>query len=264
MNRSLCVDEVVAVLELVQVALHVAVEVALDVALHDRLGIDVDAGAVDAGDPLADQFSVHEHPGVVASRMGQPGHAQHPVAQRLLDIGPVLNGVVERHVARPDQGFDRGDVGVANLPKSMCRHGLSLFIEPQNDFFLMPTSANVAPRRKSCSGYLDRSRLAPRVPGASGPFEVAPTAVRLLVSHRVPLGLRHRDPDGDHVVERIEGIECLLLLIGHCHISRTSRLSDSMRRDTVFDASSTLLVFRNRHATTEQAILSLLLTTVQS
>ncbi len=30
-----------------------------------------------------------------------------------------------------------------NLPKSTCRHGLSLSIEPQNDFFLTPTSANV-------------------------------------------------------------------------------------------------------------------------
>src|SRR6476620_12080762 len=119
-------------------------------------------------------------------------------------------------------------------------------------------------RRKLRAGYLDRGRFAPRVPSASGPFEVAPTALRLFVSHRIPLGLRHRDLDGDHVVERIKRIECLLLLICHCHVSRTSRLSDSMRRDIAFDARSTLLVFRNRHATTEQAILSLLLTTVQS
>ena len=54
-------------LELVEIALHVAVEVPLDVALHHRLGIDEDAGAVDAGDPLAYRRSVDEHPGVVAS-----------------------------------------------------------------------------------------------------------------------------------------------------------------------------------------------------
>ena len=115
MNFSLASRKSSVMLDFVQIALHVAVEVALDVALHDRLGIDVDAGAVDATDPLADQRSVDEHPGIVASRIGQPGHVQQPVAQRLLDIGLVLNGVVERHVARPDQGFDRGDVGIAEL-----------------------------------------------------------------------------------------------------------------------------------------------------
>jgi hypothetical protein len=30
-----------------------------------------------------------------------------------------------------------------NLPKSMCRQGLSLLIDPQNDFFLTPTPLNV-------------------------------------------------------------------------------------------------------------------------
>ena len=115
MKSSLASTRSSRVLDFVQISVHVAVEVALDVALHDRLGVDVDAGAVDATVPLADQGSVDEHPGVVASRMGQPRHAQHPVAQRLLDIGLVLNGIVERHVARPDQGFDRGDVGIGEL-----------------------------------------------------------------------------------------------------------------------------------------------------
>ena len=114
-ERQPLFEEVVVMLELVEIALHVAVEVALDVALHHRLGIDIDAGAVDAADPLADQCSVDEHPGIVASRIGQTGHVQQPVAQRLLDVGLVLNGIVERHVPRPDQGFDRGDVGVAEL-----------------------------------------------------------------------------------------------------------------------------------------------------
>src|SRR6478672_5632615 len=36
-----------------------------------------------------------------------------------------------------------GTLALPNLPKSTCRHGLSLSIEPQNDFFLMPTSVNV-------------------------------------------------------------------------------------------------------------------------
>src|SRR6185369_427123 len=65
------------------------------------------------------------------------------------------------------------------------------------------------------SGDLDLARLAPSEPGVSGPFEVAAAALGLLHSHRIPLGLRHRDLDRDHVVERIKGIECLLLLISH-------------------------------------------------
>ncbi len=52
MNVQPLFEEVVVVLELVQIAVHVAVEVALDVALHDRLGIDEDARAVDAADAL--------------------------------------------------------------------------------------------------------------------------------------------------------------------------------------------------------------------
>ena len=34
-------------------------------------------------------------------------------------------------------------VAPPNLPKPMCRHGLSLLINPQNDFFLTPTPLNV-------------------------------------------------------------------------------------------------------------------------
>src|SRR6476620_9066746 len=36
-----------------------------------------------------------------------------------------------------------GTLASPNLPKSTCRHGLSLFMEPQNDFFLTPTSVNL-------------------------------------------------------------------------------------------------------------------------
>src|ERR1700741_2795884 len=36
-----------------------------------------------------------------------------------------------------------GTLASPNLPKSTCRHGLSLSMEPQNDFFLTPTSVNV-------------------------------------------------------------------------------------------------------------------------
>src|SRR6201992_2914980 len=36
-----------------------------------------------------------------------------------------------------------GTLASPNLPKSTCRHGLSLSMEPQNDFFLKPTSVNV-------------------------------------------------------------------------------------------------------------------------
>src|SRR6266478_8301837 len=42
-----------------------------------------------------------------------------------------------------------GTLALLNLPKSMCRHGLSLLIEPQNDFFLTPTSVNMV-----CAGKL--------------------------------------------------------------------------------------------------------------
>ena len=91
-------------------------------------------------------------------------------------------------------------------------------MEPQNDFFLTPTSANVV----ACAGNLvpdisTEVALCHVYLAATGPFEVAPAAVWLLVSHRIPLGLRHRDLDRDHIVERIKGIECLLLLSGHCH-----------------------------------------------
>jgi hypothetical protein len=34
-------------------------------------------------------------------------------------------------------------VASLNLPKSMCRQGFSLLIDPQNDFFLTPTPLNV-------------------------------------------------------------------------------------------------------------------------
>src|SRR6185312_7094323 len=37
-----------------------------------------------------------------------------------------------------------GTLASPNLPKSTCRHGLPLSMEPQNDFFLTPTSVNVA------------------------------------------------------------------------------------------------------------------------
>src|SRR6478752_587007 len=42
-----------------------------------------------------------------------------------------------------------GTFASLNLPKSMCKHGLSLLSEPQNDFFLTPTSVNVV-----CAGKL--------------------------------------------------------------------------------------------------------------
>src|SRR4051795_2696951 len=35
-----------------------------------------------------------------------------------------------------------GTLASPNLPKSRCRHGLSLLMEPQNDFFLTPTPVN--------------------------------------------------------------------------------------------------------------------------
>src|SRR5437867_9379708 len=43
-----------------------------------------------------------------------------------------------------------GTFALLNLPKSMCRHGLSLLIEPQNDFFLTPTWVNMV----VCAGKL--------------------------------------------------------------------------------------------------------------
>ena len=42
-------------------------------------------------------------------------------------------------------------LALADLPKSMCRHGFLSSMDPQNDFFLTPTSANVA----ACAGNLD-------------------------------------------------------------------------------------------------------------
>src|SRR4051794_21704474 len=36
-----------------------------------------------------------------------------------------------------------GTLASPKWPKSTCRHGLLLSIEPQNDFFFTPTSANV-------------------------------------------------------------------------------------------------------------------------
>src|ERR1700745_3555353 len=36
-----------------------------------------------------------------------------------------------------------GTLASPNLPKSTCRHGFARFLEPQNDFFLTPTSVNV-------------------------------------------------------------------------------------------------------------------------
>src|SRR6476620_8311571 len=36
-----------------------------------------------------------------------------------------------------------GSLSALNLPKSRCRQGFSLLSEPQNDFFLTPTFANV-------------------------------------------------------------------------------------------------------------------------
>ena len=98
MKSEALAHEVVVVFEFVEISLHVA-EVAFDVALHDRLGVDVDTRAVDTGQPLADRCSVHRHPGEIAPRMRQARHAQQCVAQRLADIGTILNGIVERHIA---------------------------------------------------------------------------------------------------------------------------------------------------------------------
>src|SRR3954451_3948574 len=36
-----------------------------------------------------------------------------------------------------------GTLASPNLPKSRSKHGFSLLMEPQNDFFLTPTSVNV-------------------------------------------------------------------------------------------------------------------------
>src|SRR5258707_14614794 len=44
----------------------------------------------------------------------------------------------------PIRASTPGTLASSNLPKSTCRHGLLLSIEPQNDFFLTPTRANVA------------------------------------------------------------------------------------------------------------------------
>ena len=41
------------------------------------------------------------------------------------------------------------DVVALNFPKSRCRHGLSVLIDPQKDFFLTPTSVNVVVAGKS-------------------------------------------------------------------------------------------------------------------
>ena len=133
-----------------------------------------------------------------------------------------------------------GTLASPNLPKSTCRHGLSLLMEPQNDFFLTPTSVNVAFVGNFVPDISTEAALRHVNLRASGPFEVAPAALGLLVSHRIPLGLRHRDLDRDHVVERIKRIECLLLFGAHrdvpscsCFVNYREGMPGSTRRTRV-------------------------------
>ena len=79
--------------------LHIAIEIALDITRHDRFGIDKDTRTVDATDPLANQRAIHKYPGKIATRIGQSGHSKQFVTQRLPDIRPILNGIVEGQIA---------------------------------------------------------------------------------------------------------------------------------------------------------------------
>ncbi len=100
------------------------------------------------------------------------------------------------------------------------------------------------PRGKLRPGDLDRGRLAPRVSAAAGPVEVAAAALRLLGSHRVPFGLRHRDLDRDHVVERIEGIQSPAAA-DRSFLSPSLPPIGSILRKVAFDSRSRLLVSPN-------------------
>src|SRR5260370_17508113 len=52
-------------------------------------------------------------------------------------------------VRGPIRASITGTLALLNLPKSMCRHGLSSLSEPQNDFFLTPNWVNMV-----CAGKL--------------------------------------------------------------------------------------------------------------
>jgi hypothetical protein len=49
--------------------------------------------------------------------MGQPGHAEQSVAQRLPYVGPILDGVVQREVPRSEQVLGIGG-RVTEFPES--------------------------------------------------------------------------------------------------------------------------------------------------
>ena len=91
-------NEIVPMFKFVQISVHIAIEIALDVARHDRFGVDKDTRTVDATHPLAYQRAIHKYPGKIAMRIGQSGHREQSVAQRLPNIRPILNGIVERQI----------------------------------------------------------------------------------------------------------------------------------------------------------------------
>src|ERR1700759_4295979 len=75
-----------------------------------------------------------------------------------------------------------GTLASPNLPKSTCRHGLSLSIEPQNDFFLTPTSVNV----------VRAGNLVPDISTAAALYHVNLLPPVQSNSHRPPLGSSSR------------------------------------------------------------------------
>ena len=158
MKGSRSSSEVVGVLDLVQISVHVAVEMAFDVALHDRLGVDEDAGKQFSAKAFADRSSVDEHACVVASRVGQARHVQHAVAERLPDIGLVLFGIVERDVARPDQRLGRV-LGGAAEPAEVDVHARLLVVDGAAERLLL--DADIGEGRRARGIWFRRSRPCP-------------------------------------------------------------------------------------------------------
>ncbi len=101
----------------------------------------------------------------------------------------------------------------------MCRHGFSLLCEPQNDFFLTPTSVNLVRAGKLVPDISTELafRHVNRAPPVHSKLHTPPAGGSVRTASHLPL--RHRDLDRQHIVNCIKGIECLLLLGGHRHIS---------------------------------------------
>src|SRR5262245_49690429 len=104
----------------------------------------------------------------------------------------LLLSVTYREPIRPSIN---GTLAALDLPKSMCRDGLSLFSEPQKDFFLMPTWLN-----NVCAGKL--------VPEIS--TEVAVFQVKRLPPIQLKL---HGPPAGCSVRTKFQSLGGIVILI---------------------------------------------------